>query len=140
MNDLIGQDAASLFAGILFVLTSEALQFFAEVSLWDFLSGTEWTPLFANAKFGILPLEGFHLSRSLRKAMRRNGWVVRVDTDFPAVIEACASVGEDRDTTWINGTIRRVYGQLFDQGVAHTVEVWHGDDLVGGLFMLHGEA
>ncbi|MFT3928171.1 MAG: phosphate ABC transporter permease subunit PstC [Myxococcales bacterium] len=43
-------------AGILFVLASEALQFFAEVSLWDFLSGTEWTPLFANAKFGILPL------------------------------------------------------------------------------------
>ncbi|MBD8064723.1 leucyl/phenylalanyl-tRNA--protein transferase [Devosia sp. PTR5] len=85
---------------------------------------------------GILPLEGFHLSRSLRKAMRRNGWVVRVDTDFPAVIEACASVGEDRDTTWINGTIRRVYGQLFDQGVAHTVEVWHGDDLVGGLYGL----
>tara|TARA_R110002020_G_scaffold416651_4_gene625912 strand:+ start:1416 stop:2051 length:636 start_codon:yes stop_codon:yes gene_type:complete len=85
---------------------------------------------------GIIPLDGFHLSTSLRKAIRKSGFAVRVDTDFPAVIEACASVGADRDTTWINRTIRSVYGELFNRGIAHTVEVWEGDDLVGGLYGL----
>ena len=85
---------------------------------------------------GILPLDGFRLSTSLRKAMRRSGFNVRVDTDFEAVIDACATVGADRETTWINGTIRQVYGQLFARGVAHTVEVWDGPELVGGLYGL----
>ena len=85
---------------------------------------------------GILPLDGFRLSASLRKAIRKSGFTIRVDTDFPAVIEGCATVGEDRDSTWINGTIRRVYGELFRRGVAHTVEVWDGSDLVGGLYGL----
>jgi len=52
------------------------------------------------------------------------------------VIEACASVGADRDTTWINRTIRSVYGELFNRGIAHTVEVWDGAGLVGGLYGL----
>lgn len=85
---------------------------------------------------GIIPLDGFHLSTSLRKAIRKSGFTVKVDTDFPAIIGACASVGADRDTTWINRTIRSVYGELFDRGIAHTVEVWDGDDLVGGLYGL----
>ena len=85
---------------------------------------------------GIIPLEGFHLSTSLRKAIRKSGFAIKVDTDFPAVIEACATVGADRDSTWINGTIRAVYGELFARGIAHTVEVWEGDDLVGGLYGL----
>ncbi|MDP2779837.1 leucyl/phenylalanyl-tRNA--protein transferase [Devosia sp.] len=85
---------------------------------------------------GIIPLDGFRLSTSLRKAIRKSGFVVKVDTDFAAVIEACATVGADRDTTWINHTIRAVYGQLFQRGIAHTVEVWDGDDLVGGLYGL----
>lgn len=85
---------------------------------------------------GIIPLDGFHASKSLRKAMRRSGWTIRVDTDWGGIIEGCATVGEDRDTTWINATIRAVYGELFRRGVAHTVEVWDGDDLVGGLYGL----
>ncbi len=85
---------------------------------------------------GIMPLDGFHLSRSLRKSMRRSGFAIRVDTDWDGVIEGCATVGEDRDSTWINGSIRRVYGELFRRGVAHTVEVWDGPDLVGGLYGL----
>ena len=85
---------------------------------------------------GIIPLDGFHLSASLRKAIRKSGFTVRVDTDFPAVIDACASVGADRDSTWINRTIRTVYGELFTRGIAHTVEIWDGDDLVGGLYGL----
>jgi leucyl/phenylalanyl-tRNA--protein transferase len=85
---------------------------------------------------GIIPLDGFRLSTSLRKAIRKSGFVVRVDTDFEAIIEGCATVGEDRDSTWINRTIRSVYGELFRRGVAHTVEVWDGADLVGGLYGL----
>lgn len=85
---------------------------------------------------GILPLDGFRLSTSLRKAIRKSDFEIRVDTDFEAVIEACATVGADRDTTWINRTIRSVYGELFRRGVAHTVEVWDGTELVGGLYGL----
>lgn len=85
---------------------------------------------------GILPLDGFHLSASLRKAIRKSAFEVRVDTDFPGIIEGCATVGDDRSTTWINRTIRGVYGELFRRGVAHTVEVWDGDELVGGLYGL----
>jgi leucyl/phenylalanyl-tRNA--protein transferase len=85
---------------------------------------------------GIIPLDGFHLSTSLRKAIRKSGFVVKVDTDFDAIIEGCAQPNEGRETTWINRTIRAVYGELFRRGVAHTVEVWDGDDLVGGLYGL----
>jgi leucyl/phenylalanyl-tRNA--protein transferase len=85
---------------------------------------------------GIIPLDGFHASKSLRKAMRRSGWSIRVDTDWDGIIEGCATVGADRNSTWINQTIRAVYGELFRRGVAHTVEVWDGEDLVGGLYGL----
>nr|WP_314259734.1 leucyl/phenylalanyl-tRNA--protein transferase [uncultured Devosia sp.] len=85
---------------------------------------------------GVIPLDGFRLSTSLRKAIRKSGFEVRVDTDFAGVIHGCATVGADRDSTWINRTIRQVYGELFRRGVAHTVEVWDGEDLVGGLYGL----
>lgn len=85
---------------------------------------------------GIIPLDGFHLSTSLRKAIRKSGFTVRVDSDFEGVIHGCATVGADRDSTWINRTIRHVYGELFRRGTAHTVEVWDGDALVGGLYGL----
>lgn len=85
---------------------------------------------------GIMPLDGFHASRSLRKAMRKSGWTLRVDTDWDGIIEGCASVGQDRHTTWINKTIRSVYGALFRRGIAHSVEVWDGETLIGGLYGL----
>lgn len=85
---------------------------------------------------GILPLDGFHLSKSLRKAMRKTSWTIRTDTDWEGIIEGCATVGDDRHTTWINNTIRQVYGELFRRGYAHTVEVWDGQDLIGGLYGL----
>ena len=73
-------------------------------------------------KRGIIPLDGFHVSRSLRKVLRTHAWRIRIDNSFEDVIEGCATAGSDRDTTWINPTIRRIYGQLFDRGVCHTVE------------------
>ena len=85
---------------------------------------------------GILPLDGFHLSKSLKKAMKRPDHEIRVDSDFEAVIEGCATAGSDRDSTWINATIRNVYGELFARRICHTVEVWSDGELVGGLYGL----
>lgn len=86
---------------------------------------------------GIIPLDGLHISKSLRKAMKRKDHVVRVDTDFDAIIEGCATCGSDRDNTWINDTIRTVYRDLFTRGICHTVEVWGEDEeLIGGLYGL----
>ena len=85
-------------------------------------------------KRGILPLDSFHVSRSLRKAMNSSPFSVRVDTDYIGVIEGCATAGTDRDTTWINPLIKKIYGQLFVRGLCHTVEVWDGPAIVGGLY------
>jgi leucyl/phenylalanyl-tRNA--protein transferase len=85
---------------------------------------------------GILPLDALHVSKSLRKRLRTHGFSVRVDTDFEAVIEGCATAGSERSSTWINPAIRSLYGQLFKRGVCHTVEVWDGSTLVGGLYGL----
>lgn len=87
-------------------------------------------------KRGILPIDDFHVSRSLKKLLRTHNFTITVDTDFPGVIEGCATAGTDRGTTWINPEIRRLYGQLFDRGLCHTVEVRNGDRLVGGLYGL----
>lgn len=85
---------------------------------------------------GIIPLDAVHISRSLRKTLRTHPYEIRVDTDFAGVIEGCATAGTDRETTWINREIRRLYGALFARGYAHTVEVWDGAELVGGLYGL----
>ncbi len=83
-------------------------------------------------KRGILPLNGFHLSRSLRKRLLRHDYRVRIDTAFDAVLDACA----DRDETWINPTIRSLFTDLNRMGHAHSIELWQDDDLVGGLYGL----
>jgi leucyl/phenylalanyl-tRNA--protein transferase len=83
---------------------------------------------------GILPLNGFHVSKSLQKTVRRNPFDVRADTAFGAVVAACAEPRLDRPTTWINGEIRRLAGRLFEMGHAHSVECWRDDRLVGGLY------
>jgi len=79
---------------------------------------------------GVLPLGGFHISRSLARALRRGDYQVTLDADFTAVVDACA----DRPETWISGEIRRLYLALFARGAAHSLEVWQGRDLVGGVY------
>lgn len=83
---------------------------------------------------GVLPLDGFHLSRRLARTVRADRFEVTVDTDFEAVIDACAAQAPGRETTWINGEIRRLYGELFRRGRVHTVEVRRDGRLVGGLY------
>ncbi|MBO9123611.1 MULTISPECIES: leucyl/phenylalanyl-tRNA--protein transferase [unclassified Rhizobium] len=83
---------------------------------------------------GVLPLNDFHVSKSLAKTVRRKPFEIRFDHDFEAVIAACAEETSGRPSTWINQTIRSLYASLFRMGHAHTVEAWDGDQLVGGLY------
>lgn len=82
----------------------------------------------------VIPLETFHVSRSLAKAIRRRPFDIRFDTAFAEVMEGCAQPARDRPTTWINDTIRSLYAALHQMGHAHSVEAWEGDVLVGGLY------
>lgn len=79
---------------------------------------------------GILPLDGFHLSRSLARRMRRADYQVTIDADFPGVVRACAN----RPETWINGTIFDLYMQLNAMGRAHSLEIRDDDGLIGAIF------
>jgi leucyl/phenylalanyl-tRNA---protein transferase len=71
---------------------------------------------------GLLPLDGFHLSRSLARRMRREGFTVSVDRAFDAVVTACA----EREETWISHRIQSLYASLHQTGHAHSIEVWQG--------------
>ncbi len=83
---------------------------------------------------GVLPLDGFHLSRSLRKVIRSDVFEVRVDTAFTRVMELCAEAAPDRPNTWINSPILNLYSALHRMGHAHSVETWLDGELVGGLY------
>jgi leucyl/phenylalanyl-tRNA--protein transferase len=83
---------------------------------------------------GVLPLDGLHISRRLARTVRSDRYTVRVDTHFAGVIAACAAPAAGRPETWINRTIEELCLELFDRGVAHSVEAWRGDQLVGGLY------
>ncbi|MDS7596861.1 leucyl/phenylalanyl-tRNA--protein transferase [Agrobacterium tumefaciens] len=83
---------------------------------------------------GIIPLDDFHVSKSLGKAIRKQPFDIRFDTDFIGVMAGCAEEAPDRPSTWINRTIRNLYTQLHQIGHAHSVEAWEGDALVGGLY------
>ena len=79
---------------------------------------------------GILPLDGFHISRSLARRLRRDTFRITRNTAFDGVMAG----GADREETWINDEIRQLYRALFDRGAAHSIEVWEGDALVGGVY------
>ncbi|MEM9421446.1 MAG: leucyl/phenylalanyl-tRNA--protein transferase [Pseudomonadota bacterium] len=83
---------------------------------------------------GILPLEHFHIPRSLKKVVRQDRFEVKVDTAFAAVMEGCAMPQTEREQTWINRQILDAYVELNAQGHAHSVESWHDGELVGGLY------
>ena len=85
---------------------------------------------------GILPLDNFHLSRSLRKVLKKGQFTLRCDTAFGEVMRACAEPRPERPETWINDEILRICGELHDVGIAHSVEAWQEGNLVGGLYGL----
>jgi leucyl/phenylalanyl-tRNA---protein transferase len=83
---------------------------------------------------GILPLERFHVPARLARTVRRERFHVICDRDFDAVIDGCAEPKPGRGRTWINIRIRKLYRDLFERGHCHTVEVYEGDALMGGLY------
>ena len=87
---------------------------------------------------GVIPLGGLHISRSLRKVLRKGPFTVTTDTCFADVIEECARPRPDKQGgehgTWINDEIIRAYTEMHHLGLAHSVEVWQDEDLVGGLY------
>jgi len=83
---------------------------------------------------GILPLDGFHLPRSLFKTIRAGKFTVTADADFAGTIRGCAAFRENRPETWINLEIERLFIELNALGFAHSVEAWVDGRLVGGLY------
>ncbi|MDR7224296.1 leucyl/phenylalanyl-tRNA--protein transferase [Aminobacter aminovorans] len=83
---------------------------------------------------GIIPFDGFHVPHSLAKTIRQGHFEIRFDSDFEAVIDACAERRAGRLSTWINAPIREAYTHLHRIGNAHSVEAWREGELVGGLY------
>jgi leucyl/phenylalanyl-tRNA--protein transferase len=83
---------------------------------------------------GIIPLDGFHVPARLARTVRSDRFTVVADRDFEAVIEGCAEPAPGRTRTWINQRICRLYRGLYRIGHCHTVEVYDGEALVGGLY------
>ena len=85
---------------------------------------------------GVLPLDEFHLPRSLRKRLRQGTFTVTVDTCFSAVMAGCAEATDIRSDTWINDRILQLFNALHDAHLAHSIEVWKDGELAGGLYGL----
>lgn len=83
---------------------------------------------------GVLPLQDVHFPRRLLRTVRTTPLIVKIDTAYDGVIDGCSAPRPGRTTTWINARIRNLYRELFERGACHTVEVWNGDALVGGLY------
>jgi leucyl/phenylalanyl-tRNA---protein transferase len=94
----------------------------------------------------ILPTDGVHVSRSLRRRLRRGDFTLTLDSAFENVVEACAGPRRHESGTWLVPSMRRAYARLFDEGAAHSIEVWMDGALAGGLYgvaigrMFYGES
>src|SRR5687768_10657456 len=82
----------------------------------------------------IFDLATFHMPRTVKKHIRRAGWTFAIDRDFEAVMRACAERTSLRPSTWISEDFIAAYSELYRRGHAHSVEVYEGEQLVGGLY------
>lgn len=82
----------------------------------------------------VLAPRSAHLSRSMRKFLRRSEFTITFDRDFTAVVKACAAPRDYTDSTWITPSMQQAYSELHQLGHSHSVEVWEGTELVGGLY------
>jgi len=82
----------------------------------------------------VLYPENIHVSRSLKKRLRRGGLTLKFDTHFEAVIKACAEPRSDQDGTWLLPEMQKAYMELFRHGHTHSIELWNQDELVGGMY------
>ncbi|WP_304618456.1 leucyl/phenylalanyl-tRNA--protein transferase [Paracoccus sediminilitoris] len=79
---------------------------------------------------GVLPIGAVHASRTLLRDLRRGGWSAHLDSDFDRIVAICG----DRDTTWINAPLAKLYGQLHRAGHAHAIEIRRNGEFAGGMF------
>lgn len=99
--------------------------------------GSQPLPWYSPDPRCVLVPDRFRVTRSLRKRFRSTGWTVRFDTEFTAVMVACALVDRPgQPGTWITRWMVEAYTELHRRGLAHSVEVWEGDAMVGGLYGL----
>ena len=85
-------------------------------------------------KRGVIPLDRFHVPARLARTVRSDRFTVLIDRDFNGVLDGCAEPQPGRQRTWINARIRTLYRKLYERRHCHSVEVYHGDELVGGLY------
>jgi leucyl/phenylalanyl-tRNA--protein transferase len=90
-------------------------------------------PWFSPDPRGVIAVGELHVSRSLRRTVRRCGWTTTVDVAFDRVVTACGGERGD-EGTWISPAMAHAYRRLHDLGWAHSLEVWEGTDLVGGVY------
>jgi leucyl/phenylalanyl-tRNA---protein transferase len=102
---------------------------------WPFYdaAGREIAAWFSPDPRAVLELPQFHASRRLLRRIRGGEFAWSFNRDFPAVVRACADRGDGTDT-WITASLQRAYQDLHRAGVAHSLEVWHGQQLVGGIY------
>lgn len=114
------------------VLTPQMLLHAYQAGIFPMAESRDDTELFwvDPRRRGILPIDGFHISRSLMRSMRIAGWQVRINHDFNKVVAACA----DRQDTWISHDIARLYRSLHEMSHAHSLEIWDEETLVGGVY------
>ncbi len=97
---------------------------------WTATPITWWSP----DPRGVLEINDLHISRSLHRTLRQERFQVTFDRDFPAVIAGCAAAPREEGATWISPAFQKAYLELHRSGLAHSVEVWSGSDLVGGVY------
>jgi leucyl/phenylalanyl-tRNA--protein transferase len=106
------------------------LAYRAGIFPWSANPITWWSP---NPR-GVLELENFHVSQSLAKVLRKGIFTVTMDRAFHEVMKGCSQPRAGHPETWISDEFLRAYGQLHGEGHAHSVEVWQGGELVGGVY------
>lgn len=113
-------------------LSPELLLHGYSIGIFPMAEGRDNPELFwVDPKFrGVIPLDGFHISRSLARRIRNCGFEISINRDFAGVVDGCA----DRAETWINDELYRLYQHLHQSGHAHSLEVWEADRLVGGVY------
>jgi leucyl/phenylalanyl-tRNA--protein transferase len=82
----------------------------------------------------VLPTDAMHISRSLRRRLRRDDYVVTLDRAFADVIRACAAPRRQESGTWLVPAMIRAYERMYDAGLAHSIEIWIDGTLAGGLY------
>jgi leucyl/phenylalanyl-tRNA---protein transferase len=85
----------------------------------------------------VIPLDRFHVPKSVARVAKSDAFEIRSDTSFETVIRACSESRPGRAETWLDERLIRAYVELFEHGFAHSVEAWRGDRLVGGLYGVH---